>query len=85
MLITQSVHWPFVTSIEPASVAHLDARLTGDYEVAGSTPPDRQHSFVEIDHKIVSTVIFYLPLIKKGSCQFLAKEICILLINRLEG
>ena len=34
----------------------------------------RQHSFVEIDHEIFSTVIS-LPLIQKnGSCQFLAKE-----------
>ena len=30
------------------SVAQLDARPTGDQEVAGSTPPGRQHSFVEI-------------------------------------
>ena len=29
----------------PASVAQLDARLTGD---AGSIPPGRQHSFVQI-------------------------------------
>ena len=33
----------------PALVAQLDAHLTGDQEVAGSTPlPGRQHSFVEI-------------------------------------
>ena len=31
-----------------------------------------QHSVVEIDHEIFSTVILSLPLI--GSCQFLAKE-----------
>ena len=34
-------------SIKPASMAQLDARPTGDLEVAGSTPPDRQNSFVE--------------------------------------
>ena len=33
----------------------------------------RQHSSVEIDHEIFSTVIFSLPLIQEGSCQFLAK------------
>ena len=38
-------------------MALLDARLTGDQEVAGSTMPDRQYSFVEIDHEIFSTVI----------------------------
>ena len=39
-------------------MAQFDARPTGDQEVAGSTPPSRQHSFVEIsivdylcDHK----------------------------------
>ena len=34
----------------------------------------RQQSFVEIDHEIISTVILSLPLGKKGSCQFMAKE-----------
>ena len=36
-------------------------------------PLGRQHSFVEIDHELFSTVILSFPLIKKGSCQFLAK------------
>ena len=31
--------------------------MTGDQEVAGSTSPSRQHSFVQIDHEIFSTVI----------------------------
>ena len=34
----------------------------------------RQHSFVEIDHEIFSTVILSLPLIQEGQCQFLTKE-----------
>ena len=34
------------------------------------TAPGRQHSFMEIDHEIFSTVIFSLYLIQK----FLAKE-----------
>ena len=38
-------------------MAQLDARPTGDKEIAGSTPPGRQHSFVEIDHVIFSTII----------------------------
>ena len=29
---------------------------------------------MEIDREIFSTVILSLPLIQKGSCQFLAKE-----------
>ena len=55
-----------VQSIEPASVALLDARQTSDQEVARSTPPGRQHSVVEIDHKIFSTAILSLPLIHEG-------------------
>ena len=35
---------------------------------------DRQHSFVEIDHKIFSTVILSLPLIHAGQLSVLAKE-----------
>ena len=47
-------------SVEPALVAQLDARLTGDQEVAGSTPQQgEQHSFVEIGHEIFSKVILF--------------------------
>ena len=31
--------------------------MTGDQEVAGSTSPSQQHSFVQIDHEIFSTFI----------------------------
>ena len=33
----------------PASMAQLDARPAGGQNFAGSTPPGRQHSFVEIE------------------------------------
>ena len=29
----------------------MDVRPTSDKEVAGSTPPGRQHSYVEIEHE----------------------------------
>ena len=51
-----------------------DACLTADPGVASSIPP-RYHTFVEIDHEIISTVIL-LPsadLFKKGCCQLQAK------------
>ena len=51
-----------------------DACLTADPGVASSTPA-RYHTFVEIDHEIISTVIL-LPsadLFKKGCCQLQAK------------
>ena len=57
-----------------ALVALSDSRPTGDQEVAGSTTAGWQHSFIKIDHEIFSMVILTLPLIKKGSCQFVAKE-----------
>ena len=52
---------------KPASVAHLDA--PSDWRPRGrgfKHRRGRQHSFVEIDHEIFSTVILSLPLIQKG-------------------
>ena len=65
-------------------MAQLDARLTDDQEVAGSIPAIRQHSSVEIDHEIFSTVVLSLPLIQEGqlSCQFLAKQSAQVLVIR---
>ena len=51
-----------------------DECLTADPGVASSIPA-RYHTFVEIDHEIISTVIL-LPsadLFKKGCCQLQAK------------
>ena len=64
----------------PGSVAQsvtclaTDASLTADPGVASSIPA-RSHTFVEIDHEIISTVIL-LPSaesFKKGCCQLQAK------------
>ena len=52
---------------QPASVAQLDA--PSDWRSGGhgfSPCRGRQHSFVEIDHEIFSTVILSLPLIQEG-------------------
>ena len=68
----------------PASVAQLDACLTGDQEVAGSTPPSRQHSFMEIDHEIFSMVILSLPLIQEGQLSVSGERMCTILVNCLE-
>ena len=51
-----------------------DASLTADPGVASSIPA-RSHTFVEIDHEIISTIIL-LPSaesFKKGCCQLQAK------------
>ena len=71
---------PFQVTILPGRVAQsvtcqaTDACLTADPGVASSIPV-RSHTFVEIDHEIISTVIL-LPstdLFKKGCCQLQAK------------
>ena len=36
----------------------------------------RQHSFVEIDHEIFSTVILSLPLIQEGQLSVSGKRMC---------
>ena len=44
----------------------------------------RQHSSVEIDHEIFSTVILSLPLIQEGQLSVSGERMCTLLVNRLE-
>ena len=61
-----------------------DAKLTADPGVA-SLIPARSHTFVEIDHEIISTVIL-LPSAQsfmKGCCQLQAKVCAQLLVNCL--
>ena len=43
-----------------------------------------QHSFVEIDQEIFSTVIFSLPLIEEGQLSVSGERMCTILVNRLE-
>ena len=63
----------------------LDARPTGDQEVAGSNPRrGRRHSFVEIDYEIFSTAILSLPLIQEGQLSVSGERMCTILVNRLE-
>ena len=45
----------------------------------------RQHSFVEIDHEIFSTVIFSLPLIQEGQLSVSGDRMCKILVNGLEN
>ena len=62
-----------------------DAKLTADPGVASSIPARSRHTFVEIDHEIISTVIL-LPSAEsfmKGCCQLQAKVCARLLVNCL--
>ena len=44
----------------------------------------RQHSFMEIDHEIFSSVILSLPLIQEGQLSVSGERLCTILVNRLE-
>ena len=44
-----------------------------------------QHSFVEIDHEIFSTVILSLPLIQEGQLSVSGERMCTILVNRIEN
>ena len=76
MVLTLMAHSPGIPGRVAQSVTCLatDVKLTADPGVASSIPA-RSHTFVEIDHEIISTVIF-LPSAEpfmKGCCQLQAK------------
>ena len=74
-----------VILVEPASVAQLDAPSDWRPGGRGFNPRrGRQHSFVEIDHEIFSTVILSLPLIQEGQLSVSGERMCTILVNRLE-
>ena len=58
--------------------------LNADPRVVSSIPA-RSHTFVEIDHEIISTVILlpWADSFKKGCCQLQAKICDQVLVNRL--
>ena len=67
-------------------MAQLDA--PSDWRPGGrrfSSRRGRQHSFVEIDQEIVSTVILSLPLIQEGQLSVSGKRMCTILVNLLEN
>ena len=70
---------------QPASVAQFDA--PSDWRPGGygfNPRRGRQHSFVEIDHEIFSTVILSLPLIQEGQLSVSGERMCTILVNCLE-
>ena len=70
---------------ELASVAQLDAPSDWRPGGRGFNPRrGRQHSFVEIDHEIFSTVILSLPLIQEGQLSVSGERMCTILVNCLE-
>ena len=66
-------------------MAQLDAPSDWRPEGRGLNPRrGQQHSFVEIDHEIISTVILSLPLIQEGQLSVSGERMCTILVNRLE-
>ena len=79
------VNYVKVTAAKPASVSQLDAPSDWRPGGRGFNPRrGRQHSFVEIDHEIFSTVILSLPLIQEGQLSVSGERMCTILVNRLE-
>ena len=64
---------------DPKSILYKHSYVEYQIKVRG-----RQHSFVEIDHEIFSTVILSLPLIQEGQLSVSGERICTILVNRLE-
>ena len=74
-----------LSKCQPASVAQLDAPSDWRPGGRGFNPRrGRQHSFVEIDHEIFSTVILSLPLIQEGQLSVSGERMCTILVNGLE-
>ena len=75
----------FVMPKVPALVAQLDA--LSDWRPGGrgfNSRRGRQHSFVETNREIFSTVILSLPLIQEGQLSVFDERMCTILVNRLE-
>ena len=69
----------------PASVAQLDALSDWRPRGRGFTPRRGwQHSFVEIDHEIFSTIVLSLSLIQEGQLSVSGERMCTILVNHLE-
>ena len=83
-LISAKKYWLWVL-VRTISRTHLDAPSDWRPGGRGFNPRrGRQHSFVEIDHEIFSTVILSLPLIQEGQLSVSGERMCTVLVNRLE-
>ena len=76
--------WTLTIAASPGRVAQSVTCLTAFPGVASSIPV-RSHTFVEIDHEMISTVILLLPLIhsRRVVVSYKRKYVHELLVNRL--
>ena len=72
-MLSKELHLPGRVAQSITCLA-TEAFLTADPGV-GSSIPARSHTFIEIDHEIISTVILLPSAVsfKKGCCQLQAK------------
>ena len=80
-----SILAPFIKNALPHSISQLDGLSDWRPGGRGFKPRRvRQHSLVEIDQEILSTVILSLPLIQEGQLSVSGERMCTILVNRLE-
>ena len=91
LLLCHTEHLHFIK--HPATVIQRDFAGLGGSDVSSDWRPGgrrfnprrgRQHSFVEIDHEIFTTVILSLPLIQEGQLSVSGERMCTILVNHLE-
>ena len=61
--------------LQLGSIAQSAACLTASPDTLSSSPQPGLFTFVEIDHKIISTAILPLPLIQEGHLSVTGKSI----------
>ena len=67
--------WVQSTALYPAALAQSVICLTADPGVASSIPA-RSHTFMEIDHEIISTLFSSLSLIQEGLLSVTSEGMC---------
>ena len=82
--------WDFVVRIimPGDTFSHVVAQIVSNKEglqkIIQVIFAGRQHSFMEIDHEIFSTVILSLLLIQEGQLSVSGERMCTVLVNHLE-
>ena len=64
-------------------MAHFSLNVRPTESCRFSPLPGRQHSFLEIDHEIFSSVILSLLLIQEGQLSVSGERMCKILVNHL--
>ena len=71
-----------LSPLEVFSTGISNAGLGGSVGCAVRLGRGRQHSFVEVDHEIFSTVILSLPLIHEGQLSVSGERMYTILVSR---